>query len=255
MPSTTVKRSQFATFLNTGTTETPVWSLIGDGITTAAIEYNPQTSEEIYIHQDSGTTEIESYKPTMPLEASCKSGDAVFDAVDALRQSRAVLANAQKEVLLVYLYETPALGEYPAERQAVSVQIDNFGGDGGTSNKINFTLNFRGDPTLGTYNPTSGAFTPNPNLAGLSALTIGSLVFTPVFSTNQLFYAVTTAISPQNISSTAVDGDAVIVQKNGVTVIAQGGAATFATGVNHVTVEVTVGTEVVTYHVDVTKTA
>jgi hypothetical protein len=160
--SDTVKRSQFATFYNTGTSVTPVWSLIGDGITTAAINYNPQTSEEVYIHQDSGTTEIESYKPTMPLEAKCKAGDAVFDAIDDLRQSRAVLAGAQAEVLLVYLYETPAGGAYPAERQAVSVQIDDFGGDGGTANKINFTLNFRGDPVVGTFNPTSGTFTPNP---------------------------------------------------------------------------------------------
>lgn len=47
-----VKRSQLKTFLNTGTVAVPVWSLLGDGIVSAAINYNPQTSDETYIHED-----------------------------------------------------------------------------------------------------------------------------------------------------------------------------------------------------------
>lgn len=162
MTVTTVKRSQFKTFLNTGTTETPAWKLVGDGITTAAINYNPQTSEEIYIHEDSGTTELESYKPTMPMEATAKAGDSVFDYVDGLRQTRAVLGAAKAEIVNVWLYETPTSGAYPAEKQNVSVQIDSFGGDGGQSAKINYTLNFLGDPTYGTFDPETLAFVATP---------------------------------------------------------------------------------------------
>lgn len=162
MTSTTVKRSEFAVFLNTGSTQTPVWSRIGDGVTSAKLNYNPQTSEEVFIHQDSGNTEVESYKPTLPLEMKCKAGDAAWDALDDLRQSRAVLSDAVKEICLVYLYESPSGGAYPAERQSVSVQLEDFGGDGGTANVMNVTLNFRGDATIGTFNPTTGAFTANP---------------------------------------------------------------------------------------------
>lgn len=158
MTSTSVKRSQFKTFLNTGTSETPVWSLIGDGITTGAINYNPQTEEEVYIHEDSGTTLISSYKPTLPIEATAKAGDAAFDYVDGLRQSRAVLGSAQGEIVNVWLYETPTGEAYPAEKQNVNIQIDSFGGDGGQSAKINYTLNFMGDPTIGTFNPSTLAF-------------------------------------------------------------------------------------------------
>jgi hypothetical protein len=162
MTSSTVKRSAFKTFMNTGTTETPVWSLLGDGVTSGAINYNPQTLEETYIHQDNGSTEVESYKPTLPIEATAKAGDPVFDFVDALRQSRAVLDAARAEIVNVWLYETPTAGEYPAEKQTVSIQIDDFGGDGGSNAKINYTINFIGDPTLGTFNPTTSTFTPNP---------------------------------------------------------------------------------------------
>lgn len=156
---TTVKRSQFKTFLNTGTPGTPVWSLIGDGVTAGAIQYNPQTTEEVYIHQDSGSVLIESYKPNLPVEGTAIKGDAAFDFVDNLRKNRAVLSAAASEVVNVWLYETPTGGAYPAERQAVSIQIDDFGGDGGKAAKINYTINFLGDPVKGTFNPTTSTFT------------------------------------------------------------------------------------------------
>jgi len=156
---TKVKRSQFRTFLNTGTPSEPVWSLIGDGVTSAAIQYNPQTSEEIYIHEDSGSTIVEAYKPNMPIEAAAINGDAVFEYIDALRKARAVLSAAETEIVNVWLYETPTSGAYPAEKQAVSIQIDDFGGEGGVAAKINFTINYKGDPVLGTFNPTTLAFT------------------------------------------------------------------------------------------------
>jgi hypothetical protein len=156
--STTVKRSEFKTFLNTGTLVTPVWSLIGDGVTAGSIAYNPQTAEEVYIHQDSGSTQIESYKPTMAIEATAKNGDAAFEFIDNLRKTRAVLSSAETEIVNVWLYETPTTGAYPAEKQSVAIQIDEFGGEGGQSAKINYTINFLGDPVVGTFNPTTSAF-------------------------------------------------------------------------------------------------
>lgn len=158
----TVKRSQFAAFLNTTPSATATYNLIGDGVVTGVVNYNPQTEEETYIHQDSGVTEVVSYRPTMPIEAKCKDGDAVFEFVDTLRKDRAVLDDAKTDVVLVYLYETPAGGAYAAEKQSVSIQIDSFGGDGGAANVINYTINFIGDPVPGTFNPTTKAFVANP---------------------------------------------------------------------------------------------
>ena len=154
----TVKRSEFATYINTGTIATPVWDLLGDGITAASINYNPQTSEETYIHEDTGTTQVESYKPTMPIEAICKDGDDAWEYLDTMRKARAVLDDAVTEIVNVWLYETPTAGAYPAEKQGVSIQFDEFGGDGGASNKMSFTINYQGDPVVGTFNPTTLAW-------------------------------------------------------------------------------------------------
>lgn len=153
------KRSEFQTFINTGTTGSPVWELLGEGITSGTLQYNPQTTEEVYIHQDSGTTEIESYRPTQPFEAKHKETDAALAYLDGLRKTRPVLADALGEIVNVWLYETPTAGAYPAERQTVGIQFDTFGGDGGTENVFGFTLNYRGDPVPGTFNPTTTTFT------------------------------------------------------------------------------------------------
>jgi hypothetical protein len=162
MPSTTVKRSQFKTFMNVAPSTTASYKLIGDGVTSGEISYNPEVTEEKYIHLDSASKSVEGYAPAMPVDMVCKAGDDVFDFVDGLRQARAVLTAAETDIVNVWLYETPTSGEYPAEKQSVAISFDKFGGDGVASNKLGFTLNYIGDPVLGTFNPTTKAFTPNP---------------------------------------------------------------------------------------------
>jgi hypothetical protein len=155
-----VKRSQFATFMNVGTSETPDYALIGEGVLEAVINYNPQTEEETYIHQDSGTTEITSYRPTMPVDQKAVAGDDVFDFLDGLRKARAVLDDAKTDIVNVWLYEAEVTGAWPAEKQAVSISFNTFGGPGGETAVINYTINFLGDPVQGTFNPSTKTFTP-----------------------------------------------------------------------------------------------
>jgi hypothetical protein len=155
-----VKRSEFALFLDTTPAATaPTWSRVGEGVTTGTVNYNPETTTETYIHEDTATTTLERYAPTVPFEAQCINTDAVFEFIDNLRRTRAVGSDAETDALLVYLYETPTSSDkYPAELQPVSIQIDSFGGDGGATNRINFTVNFIGDPTTGLYDAGSGTF-------------------------------------------------------------------------------------------------
>lgn len=154
-----IKRSLFAIFLNTGTAQTPEYSLMGDGITSQTVNYNPQTSEEVYIHEDSGTTEVESYSPTIPTPQTAVKGDAVFEYIDGLRRKRAVYGDAHSDIVMVELYGTATTGAYPAQKNACSIQVDDFGGDGGGKLGINYTVNLIGDPIEGTFNPETKTFT------------------------------------------------------------------------------------------------
>lgn len=156
-----IKRSEVMTFMNVNPSGAASYKLIGDGVTTGAIGYNPKTTEETYIHEDSASISVESYAPNMPVEAMAVSGDDVFEFVDALRVARAVLDDAETDIVNVWAYESGGPTAYPAEKQNVSIQIDEFGGDGGAAVKINYTINFIGDPIPGTFNASTSAFTPS----------------------------------------------------------------------------------------------
>lgn len=158
-----VKRSEFAAFLNTGTTAVPVWSRMGKGITSQTISYNPANTTETYIHEDNGTTNLDSYAPTMATPQTAYAGDAVFDFVDELRQNRAVAEGATTEVLFVYIYDEESAGVYKAEKNNAVISIDDFGGEGGGNVVLNYTVSLNGNPTLGTATITGGtvSFTPD----------------------------------------------------------------------------------------------
>ena len=252
-----VKRSQFRSFLNTGSIGTPTWSLIGDGVTAGAIEYNPKTSEETYIHEDSATISVEAYAPTMPLESTAVAGDEVFEFIDALRKSRAVLSLAEAEVVNVWLYQTAIGGFYPAERQGVSLQVDEFGGDGGAAAKLNYAVNFIGDPTIGRYNPTLEEFSElnAPAETTLTSLTLGSGTLSPLFAADKsnLFYT-TSIIAAATVTVASALAGSTIVQKCNGDVVAQGDPASLVLGENTISIEVTVGAVTVTYYIKATRT-
>lgn len=159
MTEANIKRSQVQSFLLTD--DSPeTWSLIGSGVSTGTINYNPETSSETNIHEDNATIEVERYAPTFPVEAKAIKGNAVFDFIDAMRKSRATLTDAHAYLMNVELYETPvSTDQYPAEKQLVSIQIDSFGGDGGVVNRISYTINYIGDPVRGKYDVSAGTFT------------------------------------------------------------------------------------------------
>lgn len=158
-----VKRKEFAAFLNVGTKALPVWARMGKGITGQTVAYNPVTSEEQYIDEDSGYTAVDGYKPNIPTPQTAFKGDKVFDYVDNLRKKRAVGSEAETEILLVYMYDKkvsssePAKTTYAAEKNACVIQIDDFGGE--TSVMINYTIGLNGDPVEGNAEVADGAVT------------------------------------------------------------------------------------------------
>lgn len=160
MTTAKVKRSEFRTFIDVDPGYED-WALIGEGVTTGEIAYNPEISEEVYIHEDSGSAEVERYAPNMPIEAVAMNGDDVFEFIDGLRKNRATLDDAHTQIVNVWMYETPEGTSYPAELQEVTISIDSFGGEGGASSKINYTIHYRGDPVSGDFDTSALTFTPD----------------------------------------------------------------------------------------------
>ena len=151
-----VKRSAFASFMDVGGKNTPEWKRFGKGITSQTISYNASTNSEQYIDEDSATTTVDSYAPTMDGAMTAYEGEPIFTFVDGLRKARAVGADAETDILLVYVYDKTESGagenkvtNYAAEKQHVCISIDDYGGEAGGGLPINFTVNFMGDAEPG----------------------------------------------------------------------------------------------------------
>lgn len=153
-----IKRSLIQTFIDIDPSNED-YELLGEGVVAGKINYNPKTSEETYISEDTANISVESYAPTMPIEMTCVAGDAVFEFIDQLRKTQAVLGDAETTIVNVWMYEDGGPDAYPAEQREVSIQVDDFGGEGGESSKLNFTINFIDDPVTGTFNAGTSVFT------------------------------------------------------------------------------------------------
>ena len=157
-----IKRSLFATFINTAPgSESPVWSRMGKGITSQNISYNPNVTTETFINEDSATSSVDSYAPSLDGSQTCYKGEPVFEYIDGLRQSRAVGSALETEVLFVYLY-SGAEGAFKAEKNKCVIQLGEYGGDGGGNVTMTYTVGLNGDPVVGTASVTDAKveFTP-----------------------------------------------------------------------------------------------
>jgi hypothetical protein len=155
-----INRNTILTYINTTPAATnATWKLLGEGIVTGTINLNPKTTEETYIHETTASFSVDSYAPTIPIEMTAIDDDDAFEYLDAMRIARSTLADAETEIVNVWNYQTGGPTAAPAEKQTVCIQFDTFGGDGGTPVKMNFTINYVGDRTAGTFNTTTPAFT------------------------------------------------------------------------------------------------
>lgn len=155
-----VKRSAIAHYLDTApNTESPVYERMNVGISGLTIDYSPETSSSQYLAEDSATTEVTGYSPTASVEQEVIKGDKIYDFINGLRRNRAVLSDAYTTMVTVEAYEQTEDGVYTAEKQNVSIQIDEFGGDQPDPPHISYTINFRGDPVKGTFNVGTKTFT------------------------------------------------------------------------------------------------
>ena len=153
-----IKRSLFATFLNTGDGTTETWSRMGKGITSQSISYNPNVTTEQYIDEDNATSSVDSYAPSLDGTQTCYKGDPVFEYIDGLRQRRAVGTDLETDVLFVYMYSGTE-GAYKAEKNKCVIQLGEYGGDGGGNVTMTYTIGLNGSPTIGTATVTAGAVT------------------------------------------------------------------------------------------------
>jgi len=153
-----VKRSQFLTYLNTGTTSTPVWSVLGVGITGYGIDYNPQVDTEKWIIEDNARNDHESNQKQSSVTQKCYKGDPVFEFINGARDQ----LNFKSQVLDIDRWNGTGT-TYPAKKNDVMITVNTYMGEDAS---IEYTIYYDGDATEGTvsFTGTEPTFTPTTSL-------------------------------------------------------------------------------------------
>ena len=153
-----IKRSQFLTYLNTGTSTTPTWSVLGVGITDYGIDYNPQVDTEKWIIEDNARNDHSSNQKQGSVTQKCYKGDAVFEFVNAGRDQ----LNYKSQVLDIDRWNGEG-SSYPAKMNDVIITVTSYMGEDA---EIEYDIYYDGDAIEGTvtFTGSTPTFTPTTSL-------------------------------------------------------------------------------------------
>ena len=127
-----IKKHLIRPFLNKGTSELPDWVQIKKA-TEFIRAMNPQTEERDYIADEHPTTEVMDYKPSENLSITMYKGEPDFELFYDLYKKRAIGSEAQKEFLLVYIFDSSVVENktyYYAEKTSASVTVEELNASG-----------------------------------------------------------------------------------------------------------------------------
>lgn len=139
-----IKRSSFATFLNTGTSANPTYTRFGKGIEEQNISYNPNSETVKYIHEDASNTDLTDYAPSFDTTQKTYVNEPIFEYMYGKMKARAVGTDATTDYLKVFMFKKLAEGVYEAEKCNCTVAISEFQGS-----EMSYTINENGDPVSG----------------------------------------------------------------------------------------------------------
>ena len=150
-------------FLNTGTGETPVWTLLGKGFTKLDESPNPQVESKTYIHEKSASPTIKSYEPSFPFEAELWRGEAGLMKLYEVARQRKVGSDAIVDMIATDFTVddtgTPVAAP-TARRMQMAVEVsDLVTGEGGEVLSMSGNLNQVGEAVEGTFTLATKAWT------------------------------------------------------------------------------------------------
>lgn len=148
---TMIKKHHVALFLNTGTDLSPVWKQIKKS-TDNTISMNPETNSFDYIVDESPTTEINRYAPSLSQPITMYKGEADYEFLWEKFFAQSVGADAHSQILVVF-YGADVATSYKAWKCDCVLAFDNMNPVDST---ITVNITFNGTTDTGTAAVTAG---------------------------------------------------------------------------------------------------
>ena len=160
-------RPDVVPYLNTGTTDSPIWTRCGDGWKKFSENPNAQTEDTKYINSASEKTDTVSYKPQYSFECDLMYTDPTIKAIYDIAKDRKIGSDAVRDFLIVDEFDKDEDDKMTARREQLAVAVSSIDGD--KKMTMSGNLNGQGDGVKGKFgnadNPSSGAsagtFTPD----------------------------------------------------------------------------------------------
>lgn len=98
---------------------------------------NPETEDRDYISDEKATTEVTGYKPSEALSITMYKGEKDFDLFYSLYKAQAIGSDAQREFMLVHMFDegtatvdSEETSVYYAEKTNATIVVDSLNGSG-----------------------------------------------------------------------------------------------------------------------------
>ena len=154
-----VNRAQRRHYMNTGTAEAPVWTLIGEGFTEFTESKNAVSYQRRYIHESVKRTDVTGYAPVVDYEFEVYTGNAVMAKLRDIADHERTGSDAWVEICTADLFdETEVSGVCRASVRTYSV-IPAESGEGTDTLLYTGTLRAVSQPVSGTFVVSAGVFT------------------------------------------------------------------------------------------------
>lgn len=164
-PGQTVARELLVAFLNTGTSEDPVWSPIGKRVEDSSISMDWATETKTDIFGDSYTTgkkatKTQTFEP-WELDSSDVAQKKIWNLAIKDNDVNALLA---QDMLIAHLYAGEDSKNFAERYESCAVLPTNLGGEGGGSVGMSIEVTYGGTRTIGTVTVSGGVATFEPDV-------------------------------------------------------------------------------------------
>ena len=150
-PGVTVARELLIAYLNTGTSETPVWSAIGKRVEDSSIEMDWSTETKVDIFGDTYTvgkkaTKTQTFDPC-ELDASDAAQVKIWNLAIKDNDVNALL---NQDMLIAHFYAGDTGSNFAERYTSCAVLPTGLGGEGGGSVGMPIDVTYGGTRTVGT---------------------------------------------------------------------------------------------------------
>lgn len=160
----TIARELLIAYLNTGTSESPVWSAIGKRVEESdeEMDWSAESTQDIL-----GSTWTTMQKPVitqsfdpLPLDAGDPAAVKLWN-LGVKDQNAQSLAN--QDMLIGHYYVTSGSSSFAERYSGAAIAITRIGGTGGGNLEIGFDVTYGGTRTIGTVSNSGGNITFTPD--------------------------------------------------------------------------------------------